>query len=75
MLECDFCGCYSPHHEKGWVAYPGEDDAALDVQGVLSFCPPCAAAVFGYRLDAATEHVCEWRPVPSDAHERSTRGV
>ena len=64
MRECDFCGCYSPEHEKGWVAYPGEDDPAVVAPGVLIFCPPCAAAVFGYRRDAAVEHVCIWGPQP-----------
>ena len=64
MLECDFCGCYSPKPEKGWVAYPGEEHAAIDGPGVLVFCPTCAAAVFGYRPDAAAEHVCIWKPQP-----------
>ena len=48
MLECDFCACYSPDG-KGWVAYPGEEYAGIDELGVLAFCPPCAAVVFGYR--------------------------
>jgi hypothetical protein len=67
MRECDFCGCYSPKHEEGWVAYPGEDDAVMP--GVLLFCPPCAAAVFGYRPDPAVDHVGSWKPVASDAYD------
>ncbi len=76
MLECDFCGCYSPQHEKDWVTYPGEDDPVLEAPGVLIFCPPCAAAVFGYRnFDAAVEHVCTWKPVASDAHDPSAERI
>ena len=68
MRECDFCGCYSPQHERGWVAYPGEDDAVMP--GVLIFCPPCAAAVFGYPLDAAVEHVVRLFPPISGERRR-----
>ena len=57
MLECDFCGCYSPDG-KGWVAYPGEEYAGIDEPDVLVYCPPCAAVVFGYRTDVAAEYVC-----------------
>ena len=64
MLECDFCGCYSPKPGKGWVAHPRGEDAGNDESGVLVYCPPCAAAVFNYPLAAAAGHVCVWKPQP-----------
>ncbi len=63
MLECDFCGCYSPEHDKGWVTYT-EDDAVSGAPGILIYCAPCAFAVLGYSLDAALEHVCVWKLQP-----------
>ena len=41
MLECDFCGCYSPRPGRGWVAYPEKDDATIDEPG----CPGLLPAV------------------------------
>ena len=64
MIECDFCGCLSLEHEKGWVSYPGEDDAVPGAPGILTYCPPCAFAVLGHSLDAALEHVCVWKLQP-----------
>ena len=64
MIECDFCGCYSPKHEKGWVAYAEEDDIGFDAPGIVVYCPPCAVAALGYPLDAALEHVCVWKWQP-----------
>jgi hypothetical protein len=29
--------------------------------GVLIYCPPCAAAVFGFRPDVAAEYICFWQ--------------
>jgi hypothetical protein len=65
MLECDFCGCYSPKPEKGWMAY---EYASIDEPSVLMYCPTCAAAAFGHRPDLAAEHVCTRKPLTSDAH-------
>ena len=75
MLECDFCGCYSPEPGKGWVAFPKEDHAGKDEPAVLVYCPPCAAAVFGHRPDVAADHVCIWKPMASDTHGPSTEGT
>ena len=66
MLECDFCGCYSPEPGKGWVAYP-QKDYASDEQAVLIYCPKCAGAEFGIRPDLAADYVCIWKP--SDTHD------
>jgi hypothetical protein len=30
------------------------------------YCPPCAAAEFGYRPDVAEKYVCAWDPLPSE---------
>ena len=64
MLECDFCGCYSPKPGKGWVTCPAEKYARTDEPGLLTFCPPCAAVVLGVRPDLATEYVCIFEPQP-----------
>jgi hypothetical protein len=61
MLECDFCGCYSPKPGRGWVAYLGDERVTMDEPGVLIYCPPCAAAVFGFRPDVAAEYICFWQ--------------
>ena len=53
MLECDFCGKYSAQPGKDWVAYHGDDSDGFDESRVSVFCPPCAAAEFGYGSDAA----------------------
>ena len=68
MLDCDFCGCYSPRPEQGWVAYPGNEDPAIDAPGVLVYCPSCAEAVFNHPSAAAAEHVCIWKPQAGDTH-------
>ena len=48
MLECDFCGCYSPKPGKGWVTCPAETYAGLAEPGVLIFArrvpPSCSAS-------------------------------
>ena len=49
MLECDFCGCYSPKPGKGWFAVRRYDPEGIDGVSVAVFCPPCAAAEFGHR--------------------------
>ena len=64
MLECDFCGCYSPNPGKGWAAYHPEDADGFDESGVRVYCPACANAWFGHRPEAAAKHVCIWKPPP-----------
>ena len=69
MLYCIECGCCSGELGKGWVAFrcdepdPDEGDAE---PGVAVYCPPCAAAEFGYRPDVAATYVCAWEPLPSE---------
>ena len=65
MLECDFCGCYSPDPTEGWVAFPKEDYAGIDEPMCVVYCPRCAAAEYGHRPDVAAEYVCIWEPQPS----------
>ena len=74
MLECDFCGCYSPKPGKGWAAVRRYDPEGIDGLCVAVFCPPCAAAEFGHRPDVAAEYVCIWEPLASDTHGPSTEG-
>ena len=61
MLYCVECGCCS-QLGTGWVATRCDDpdpDIAL-------YCPPCAAAEFGYRPDVAANYVCAWEQLPID---------
>ena len=60
MLECDFCGCYSPKPGKGWAAVRTYDPEGIDGLCVAVFCPPCAAAELGHRPEVAAEYVCIW---------------
>ena len=71
MLECDFCGCYAPRPEPGWLAYARDKHAAVDEPGVLVYRPSCAEAVFNHRSDAAADHVCIWRPQAGETHDAS----
>ena len=67
MLYCIECGCCSGELGKGWVAVRCNDPDP-DVHhppAIALYCPPCAAAEFGYRPDAAANYVCAWDPVPS----------
>ena len=36
MLECDFCGCYTPKPGKGWVAYLEGEPTRIDEQAVAT---------------------------------------
>jgi hypothetical protein len=59
VLYCVECGCCS-ELGRGWVATRCDDpdpDIAL-------YCPPCAAAEFGFRPDVAANYVCAWEPRP-----------
>ena len=71
MLECDFCGCYTPKPGKGWVAYlgGGGEPARIDESGVVIYCPPCAAAFFGFRPDVAARYICIFDPPPSESDD------
>lgn len=71
MLECDFCGCYSPKPGRGWLAYLGDEQVRLDEPTVLIYCPPCAASVFGHRPDIAAEYDCIWEPQPPASGDES----
>jgi hypothetical protein len=66
VLYCIECGCCSGELGKGWVALLC-DDPDPDVPhppAVALYCPPCAAAEFGYRPDVAANYVCAWDPIP-----------
>jgi len=69
MLECDFCGCYTPKPGKGWAAYLEGEPSRIDEPGVVIYCPPCAAAFFGFRPDVAARYVCIFDPPPSASDE------
>lgn len=60
------CGCCSGELGKGWVAFMGEDPDGLEPPAIVVYCPPCAAAEFGYRPDVAEHYVCAWDPLPSE---------
>jgi hypothetical protein len=64
VLYCEECGCWSGELGKGWVAYPCRDPDGVDEPQLVVYCPPCAAAEFGYRPASAADYVCEWRPLP-----------
>ena len=69
MLECDFCGCYSPKPGKGWVALYRYDPNGIDEPRIAIFCPPCAAAEYGFRPDVAVDYECIWEPPPTHEEE------
>ena len=59
--------CYTPEHEKGWVVYLEGEPTRLGESGVVIYCPPCAAASFGFRPDVAAGYICIFDPPPSEA--------
>ena len=71
MLECDFCGCYSPKPVRGWVALYRADPDGIDEPRLAIFCPPCAASEYGYRPDVAANYECSWKPQPSTNEDES----
>ena len=72
MLYCEQCGC-SGKLGTGWVTFVraelDEIDEIDDARLSGEYCPPCAAAFFGYQSDAAAEYVCAWEPIPSETAE------
>ena len=59
VLRCAECGCVSVDG-AGWVgksAFAADEDAA---PSTAMYCPPCAAAEFGYRTDEAESYHCVW---------------
>jgi len=65
VLYCSECGCCSGELPKGWVAYRCDDPDKDNAEpGVAVYCPPCAAAEFGYRPDVAATYVRAWEPPP-----------
>ena len=61
-LECDFCGCYAPKPRRGWVAHYRDDPKEIDEPRIAIFCPPCAAAEYGFRPDVAATYECIFEP-------------
>jgi hypothetical protein len=77
VLYCVECGCCSGELGKGWVAMRCDDpDPDLIDTGptIAVYCPPCAAAEFGYRPDVAAGYVCAWEPLPEPARDTAADG-
>ena len=71
MVYCVECGCCSGELAKGWVAMRLDDpdtDVIDEGPTIALYCPPCAAAEFGYRPDVAADYVCvwDWEPIPNE---------
>ena len=47
------------------------EQVGIDEPGVLIYCPPCAAAVFGLGPDVAAEYICIWEPEPPARDDES----
>jgi hypothetical protein len=71
LLYCEDCGCCSGELGKGWAAWLCDDPDGVDEPRIAVYCPPCAAAEFGYRPDVAASYVCAWDPVSREAAESS----
>jgi hypothetical protein len=73
VLYCIECGCCSGDLGRGWVATRCDDPSpdAGDSPAIAIYCPPCAAAEFGYRPDFAANYVCAWDPIPAPADDGS----
>lgn len=70
LLYCIECGCCSGELGRGWVAFRCDDpdpDEGDEEPAVSVYCPPCAAAEFGYRPDVADTYVCAWEPIGTEA--------
>ena len=65
VLYCVECGCCSGELGQGWVAFRCDDPDETEPPALALYCPPCAAAEFGYRPDAAASYVCAWEALPS----------
>jgi hypothetical protein len=63
VLYCEECGCCSGELGKGWAAFVCDDPDELEPASIVVYCPPCAAAEFGYRPDFAGKYVCAWEPI------------
>jgi hypothetical protein len=70
-LECDFCGCYAPKPRRGWVAHYRDDPKGIDEPRIAIFCPPCAAAEYGFRPDVAATYECIFEPQPPTSDDTS----
>lgn len=68
MLNCEQCGC-SGELGMGWVSFVCSDVDEDDNGWTGAYCPPCAAAEFGYRPDRAENYVCAREPVERETTE------
>lgn len=66
-MHCEQCGC-SGKLGMGWVTFVRADfDETGNEPWTGEYCPPCAAAQFGYRSEAAENYVCVWdTPLPTE---------
>ena len=54
----------------GWVTFVRADtDEGDDTPWIGGYCPPCAAARFGYRPDVAENYVCVWDTIKAETAE------
>ena len=71
-MYCEQCGC-SGKLGTGWVTFVraelDEIDEIDDARLSGEYCPPCAAAFFGYQSDVAADYVCAWEPIPGETAE------
>jgi hypothetical protein len=51
------------------------DPDGIEEPRLAVYCPPCAAAEFGYRLDSAASYVCAWEPLPGQPPDASSDGL
>ena len=81
MLHCEQCGC-SGELGMGWVTFVrADEDEGDETPWTGEYCPPCAAARFGYRptsprsTSASGNHAPARRSAPSGrrAAQRSSR--
>ena len=73
MLERIECGCCSGELGQGWVAYRCDDpdpDEGDKEPAIALYCPPGAAAEFGYRPDIAETYVRVWESISSEVPRR-----
>ena len=71
-MEC----CCAGEIGDGWTAWICNDPDETDPPTIAVYCPPCAAAEFGYRPDIAEAYVRAWEPnTPRAAEWRQGEGL
>lgn len=71
-MVCEQCGC-SGGLGMGWVSFVRAELFDSDDESWCgAYCPPCAAARFGFRTAAAETYICVWEPLPERNVEAMT---